>query len=160
MQALHCKETFQLYGKVRLGDLDPTDTLLDSLQTTQNKFARFIHGSTLMDRIGTKTIFKETNLLSINQLNAQIKLLEVWKSQNIKSYPTKWKTRKEELKREGLKSNNKPELVINGRTHLQSLTFINDAANVWNNAPCAIKECTSLSTVKKQIKIYIKTLPI
>ena len=43
----------QLYGKVRLGDLDPTDTLLDSLQTTQNKFARVIHGSILMDRIGT-----------------------------------------------------------------------------------------------------------
>ena len=77
----------QLYGKVRLGVLDPTDTLLDNLQTTLNKFARFIHGSSLMDKISTKTIFKETDLLSINQLNAQIKLLEIWKSKNIASYP-------------------------------------------------------------------------
>ena len=68
--------------------------------------------------------------------------------------------KKKELKREGLKSNNKPELVINGRTHLQSLTFINDAANVWNNAPCVIKECISLSSVKKQIKIYISSWPV
>ena len=37
---------------------------------------------------------------------------------------------------------------------------IDHNANVWNNAPCAIKECISLSSVKKQIKIYIKTLPI
>ena len=48
--------------------MDPSDSLLDSLQITQNEFARFIHGSTLMDKINTKTIFKETNLLSINQL--------------------------------------------------------------------------------------------
>ena len=41
----------QLYGRVRMNNTDPTDTLLDSLQTTQNKFARFTHGSTLLDRI-------------------------------------------------------------------------------------------------------------
>ena len=41
----------QLYGKVRLNENDPTDTLLDSLQIAQNKYARFIHGSNLMDRI-------------------------------------------------------------------------------------------------------------
>ena len=62
--------------------------------------------------------------------------------------------------REGLKSDNKPELVINGRTLVQSLTFINDAANVWNKAPHVINECKSLSSVKKQIKTFIKTLPI
>ena len=61
-----------------------------------------------MDRISTKKIFIETNLLSINQINAQIKLLEIWKSQNIESYPTKWKTRNEEMKRDGLKTDNKP----------------------------------------------------
>ena len=150
----------QLLGKVRLSNSDPSDTLLDALQIAQNKFARFLHGSTLLDRISTKTIFKETNLSSINQLNAQIKLLEVWKSQNITSYPTKWKTRIEELKREGLKSINKPELIITGRTNIQSMTFINDAAKVWNNAPSVIKECTSMSSVKKLIKTFTKTLPI
>ena len=156
---LTCQTVFQTH-LVRLNQLDPAESLLDSLQITQNKFARFIHGSTLQDRINTKTIFKETNLLSINQLNAQTKLLEVWKSQNIKSYPTQWKTRKEEQKRQGLKSNNKPELVITGRTLGQSLTFINDAASVWNNAPNSIKSCTSIISVKKQIKSFVKTLPI
>ena len=150
----------QLYGKVRLVELDPYDSLLDSLQITQNKFARFLHGSTLLDRVSTKTLFKETKLASINQLNAQIKLLEVWKSQNIKTYPTKWSTRKETLIREGLKSTNKPELLISGKTHVQSLTFINDAARVWNNAPSNIKECKSLSSVKKQIKTFTQTLPL
>ena len=33
------------------------------------------------------TIFKDTKLLSVNQINAQIKLLEVWKSKNFQAYP-------------------------------------------------------------------------
>ena len=61
---------------------------------------------------------------------------------------------------EGLKSINKPELIITGRTNIQSMTFINDAAKVWNNAPSVIKECTSMSSVKKLIKTFTKTLPI
>ena len=104
--------------------MDPTDSLLDSLQVAQNKFARFVHGSTLMDRINTKIIFKETNLLSVNQINAQIKLLEVWKSKNYDSYPIQWPNRKDQINREGLKSSNKPDLVIKGKSFLQSLTFI------------------------------------
>ena len=120
----------------------------------------FIHGSTLMDRINTKIIFNETKLLSINQINAQIKLLEVWKVQNDSSYPIQWIKRMDQLNREGLKSSNKPELVIKGKTCTQSQTFINDAASVWNVAPKVLKECTSLGSVKKQIKIFAQTLPI
>ena len=113
-----------------------------------------------MDRINTKVIFKETNLLSVNQINAQIKLTEVWKSQNIPSYPIQWPTRKDEIIRTGLKSSNKPELSIKGKTCIQSQTFINDAAKIWNNAPSDIKECKSIYAAKKQIKIYIQSLPI
>ena len=150
----------QLYGKVRRTNLDPTDSLMDSLQVAQNKFARFLHGSTLLDKINTKVIFKETNLLSINQINAQIKLLEVWKSKNFDSYPIKWLNRKDEIIRGGLKCSNKPDLIIKGKTSLQSQTFINDAASIWNSAPSTLKECNTLGSVKKQINLFIRTLPI
>ena len=50
-----------------------------------------------------KQIFKETNLLSVNQINAQIKLTEVWKSQNTDSYPIEWTKREDVIKRQGLK---------------------------------------------------------
>ena len=65
----------QLYGKVRLSNNDPTESLLESLQLTQNKFARFMHGSSVADRINTETIYSETKLLSVNQINAQTKLV-------------------------------------------------------------------------------------
>ena len=113
-----------------------------------------------MDKINNKQIFKETNLLSVNQINAQIKLIEVWKSLNCDSYPIKWTKREEVIKRPGLKSVNKPDLVIKGTSFTQSNTFINDAARVWNNAPQAIKDCKSIGTAKKAIRQYIVTLPI
>ena len=91
---------------------------------------------------------------------AKIKLLEVWKSINIIDYPIQWKRRAEVLKQEGLKASNKPDLVISGRSSIQDSTFINDAARVWNNAPGAVKACKTLYAVKKQIKIYTRTLPI
>ena len=113
-----------------------------------------------MDRLNTKIIFKETQLLSINQINAQIKLVQLWKSINIPNYPIQWPKRSDELKREGLKSSNKPEIVITGKSKIQSLTFVNDAAHLWNRAPTAIKDSKTLGSAKKQIKTFIKTLPI
>ena len=44
----------QLFGKVRLNEHDPSESLLESSQITQNKFARFVHGSSLMDHINNK----------------------------------------------------------------------------------------------------------
>ena len=150
----------QLFGKVRLNEHDPSESLLESLQITQNKFARFVHGSSLMDHINNKLIYKETSLLSVNQINAQIKLTEVWKSLNVQYYPIQWSKRNDVIKRSGLKDSNKPDLVITVSSHIQSQTFINDAARVWNSAPDDIKKCKTIGSAKKLIKSYIQTLPI
>ena len=98
--------------------------------------------------------------MSAAVINAQIKLTEVWKSLNIKDYPTQWTNRNAVQKSSGLKISNKPELVIKGTSHTQSLTFMIDAAKVWNNAPRNIKECKTQISAKKFIKLYIQTLPI
>ena len=80
----------QLFGKVRYNGEDSQDGLLKSLQITQNKSARFLNGNTLEDKVCTSKIFKDLNLLSVNQLNAQIKIREVWKSLKNENYPKKW----------------------------------------------------------------------
>ena len=79
---------------------------------------------------------------------------------NLKSYPIQLNNRKDVIKREGLKTKNKPELVIKGNSSIQGQTFINDAARVWNNAPSVLKDCKTLSSARKQIKIFIQTLPL
>ena len=72
----------QMFGNVRTKEEEAKQKTLGSIQVSQNKLARFLNGNKLMDKIPTVQIYKELNLLSVNQINAQIKLLDVWKSKN------------------------------------------------------------------------------
>ena len=42
-----------------------------------------------LHKISTAKLLEETNMMSINQLNAQIKIMEIWKALNIDGYPLK-----------------------------------------------------------------------
>ena len=74
----------QLMGNVRTNAEDPKKSLLKKVQVSQNKFARFMGGKSLLEKIPTEKILGDLKLLSVNQLNAQCKLQEVWKSLNNK----------------------------------------------------------------------------
>ena len=74
----------QLLGRIRWTDADPKCEDLMAIQKTQNKLTRFLNNSKISDKISTKTLLKNINGLSVNQLNAQIKLTELWKSQKNK----------------------------------------------------------------------------
>ena len=69
--------------------------------------------------------------LSVNQLKAQIKLTEVWKSWNTQGYPILW----EICLRCWTAS-----LIEHGRTIKLSSTFISDATRLWNKAPESVKK--------------------
>ena len=64
-----------------------------TIQVAQNKLARFLNGNKLTDKIPTKDIFKALNIPSVNQINGQIKLTEIWKFQNSVSHPMEWSKR-------------------------------------------------------------------
>ena len=66
----------------------------------------------------------------------------------IKSYPIQWIKRNDVQKRSGLKTLNKPDLIISGISNIQSHSFINDAARVWNEASRQIKDSMTLSSAK------------
>ena len=170
MKVPHCiEETYlytskiryglQLLGKVRIDDQDSTSNLLNKIQVTQNKFVRFMGNKSLLDKIPTKTLFEDTNLLSVNQLNAQCKLLEVWKSLNNHGYPITWE-KNGRLLDSRTRSVQKELLTEPGSSMKTKATFISDAARVWNRAPDSIKNCKSFYSAKVEIKKFIRTLPI
>ena len=47
-----------------------------------------------------------------------------------------------------------------GITVLAKNTFYNDAVTAWNLVAKSIKNCATLWSVKKQIKEFVKSLPI
>ena len=67
----------QLFGKVRLNSEDSKNGELGSIQKVQNKMARFLNAKTLKDKIPSSDLLNNINMLSVNQLNAKIKIIEV-----------------------------------------------------------------------------------
>ena len=54
---------------------------------------RILDGAPVSHRKSTKTLLDNQNMLSVNQIAAQIKLTEMWKASNDPQYPIKMKTR-------------------------------------------------------------------
>ena len=66
-------------------------------------------------------------------------LTEVQKQWTDNSFPMQWAKREDNIKRIGLKTSNKPELITTGNSKIQEQSFANDSAKVWNAAPACFK---------------------
>ena len=77
----------QLMGQIRWSAEDSQSSLLEVLQKSQNKLLRFLNNSKIKDKVSNKSMLKKHNMLSVNQLNAQIKLTEIWKAMNDEDHP-------------------------------------------------------------------------
>ena len=119
-----------------------------------------MNGSKILDKISTESLLKKFNLLSVNQLNAQMKITEIYKALNIEHYPLKLKKVTAVNERSITRAVTKEKLVVDGNCILSQNTFINDATKAWNMIPDEIKMCKSLWSAKKAIKNFVKTLPI
>ena len=98
--------------------------------------------------------------ISVNQLAAKIKLIEVWKSVHSEGYP---------LSLEPYKVNStvishdlrfQPNRVFNDNCRLQKSesSYHIDAARIWNAAPLSIRNAISLNIAESKIDKFCDTL--
>ena len=123
---------------------------------------RLLVNAPFNDRTSTEELLEKTGLLSVNQLAASIKLIEVWKGLNIPNYPIQ------------LEPNNPTQLETvrqmrptttrlwnqDAKSMAAKCSFSRNAAKLWNGAPLNIKTTVNLNSAKKEITKYCKTLPI
>ena len=94
-------------------------------------------------------------MLSVNQLNASIKLTELWKAVNNKECPLKISNPVHDNPLRNMRTRNDNALVEKGITNLRQSTFINDGTRLWNLAPEEVTVCATLYMAKKQIKKFV-----
>ena len=98
-------------------------------------------------------MLEKFNMKSVNQLNASVKLLEVWKSLIIK---------RQETNSDAMST--RADLACRpmeiGFSVLSQKTCVSDAIHLWNKSPKCVTESNLISKVKKEIKNFVKTLPI
>ena len=99
-------------------------------------------------------------MLSVNQLDAQIKLNEAWKAVNLKDYPRKWKKRETNDQARSTRAVRVGKLLEQGRSNITSSTFTDDAVKAWNKTPEEIKNAKTFSVAKVHLKKIVKALPI
>ena len=121
---------------------------------------RALNGSRIKDQISTKSMLLNFKIISVNQMNAQIKLSEMWKSIHLKNYPIE--TTLLECQNEGTNTRARSAGLLKESkvTNKSQKTFVNDAIHIWNLAPSSIRDSTSLCSAKKAIKDFVCSLPI
>ena len=152
----------QLCNTVRMSETDPSSAGMKAAQVAQNKMIRMVENVSLKEHIPSRNMLEKNGLLSVNQLAAQIKLTEVWKSINTNDYPIELENN--QVKRQTNDRSVRESTIIHWKEDTKAKSaeesFLRDAAKLWNRAPSYIKEAKSLGIAKSQIKIYCKQLPM
>ena len=135
---------------------------MKSIQVAQNKMLRMVDGVSLTDHVTAASLLLKYKLPSVNQLSGQIKLLEAWKSINVKDYPFKMECNNinQQQNERILRPNSIKLWKDNARTKTGSCSFSIDTAKLWNGCPETIKSASSLGIAKKLIKSYCASLEI
>ena len=147
----------QLCGQVRTDISDPHNCNLQSLQRAQNKMLRVILNKKYTDQTSAEALLNEAGFKSINQINAEIKLNEVWKSCNLENYSVKFLKQVNGMNTRGVSNGN---LVEFGKTSSTISSFHGDGSRLWNMCPKEIKESININQAKININKFVKTLPV
>ena len=150
----------QLLGKVRLSVQDPVCADLKEIQLIQNKLLRSLNGSKIKDKIPTQHLLNKFGMLSVNQLNAQVKLLEMWKALNVGDYPLTIKRQNVPVIGVATRASENGRPIEIGKSNTMKNTSTSDAIRIWNLAPDSVTDATSLYQVKNAIRCYVKCLPV
>ena len=103
------------------------------------------------------SLLKKFNLLSVNQLSAQIKLVEVWKTINVENHPLTLDPYNLHVQNNTRDLRPQHNRVFNDSYKLQisSHSFNTDAARLWNLAPDQVRTATTLSAAKSAILKHV-----
>ena len=143
-----------------MSEEDSSPGYLEDIQKAQNKVHRMLNNTRIKDKISTRLILRNLKMMSVNQINAQVKLTEIWKSTHVENYPIQCQKISDKLGSNSTRASSRGDLILKASTHKSQGTFLNDAIKIWNEAPFSIKNSKSLATAKKEIKKFVVTLPV
>ena len=121
---------------------------------------RILNGSKIKDKVLVKSLLEKFKLLSVNQLNASVKLLVVWKTLRVDNYPLTIKTQESRDGVTATRADRAGRPIEIGKSILTQNTCVSDAIHTWNKASSKVTDCESLYRAKKEIRSFAKSLPI
>ena len=120
----------QLFSEVRLTELQPKNKVMCQIQKSQNKLMRIMSHVKTTDRKSIKDLLSETDMLSVNQTAAQIKLTEMWKVVNDPLYPIKMEIKETSENCIATRSMVRKDIKEVGKSNQSKKTFVGSAGRI------------------------------
>ena len=137
---------------------DSTNVHMAKLQVAQNNLVRVLGNVSRAENLPIKTLLSNQQMLSVNQISAQIKLTEIWKAINQSKYPIKVTKQLTPTNARTTRGVTAGKLIEIGSSSQSLNSFIGDATRLWNKAPTTTNKSTSLYSV--EIKKFVSTILI
>ena len=120
-----------------------------------------LSGKAITDQVSIKSMLENLGWLSVNQLAAETRLIEAWKSVHIDDYCMKDVLKLRHKGSYNTRSNHVDYLDTGVEDIYGSAGFVNTTAKLWNKSPKLVKEATSISIAKREIrKFVLEEIPI
>ena len=117
---------------------------------------RLLLGKVISDEVSIKSMLDDLGWLSINQLAAETRLIEAWKTVHLEDYCMKDVLKLRHKGNNNTRRNHVNFLDTGVEDIYGSSSFVNSTAKLWNKSPDSVKEAPSLSSAKKEIRRFVK----
>ena len=145
---------------VRLRKGDPRNGSIDKIRVIFNDCLRLLTNNKRKDHAKIEDMLKELGWLSVNQLCAETRLVEAWKSVNLEEYCMSEILTKKNKLQYSTRSNDQTFLQSGMENRFSSASFRKKTAQIWNEAPREVKEAKTITQAKKAIRTFVQRLPI
>ena len=148
-----------IFCPVRIEETESNSTSIEGIKVIFHDVLRLLCSSKRSDHTSIESMLKKLNWLSVNQLAAEIRLMEVWKAPNLENYCLSDLFQEVDNERV-TRSSGTRKLKTNFKSNLRESSFHYQSVRLWNSAPLEIIQAETESKAKSEIRKYVLTLPI
>ena len=149
-----------IFCPIRILDKDPNSTSIEGIKVIHHDVLRLLCNSKRSSHRSIESMLEQLGWLSITQLSAEIRLVEVWKGLNKENYCLSELFEKAESNNGITRSAGLNKLKTVFKSKIRENSFAFPSVQLWNSSPADITTETRESRVRKAIRNYVKTLPI
>ena len=145
-----------VYWPIRFKIDDPHPSAVSGIKVVFNRVLRILCGVVLEDRISVEKMLIKLGWLSINQLAAEVRLIEVWKALNLNNSLTEMF----EKVKGSTRAASQNRIKVGTNSKIRESSFLRPSVKLWNMAPLSVVEAPNEANARKAIRDFVKKLPL
>ena len=149
-----------LFADIRLSDIHGTNGLMKEIQVEINRGLRIVLGVRLADKISIADLSAKVGVPSINQLAAEVTLMEIWKTFQMDLPASSSFVWLDDYTERTTRNSGRKLLSIPAPGGSQAGRFIRNATTLWNIAPEDIRNSEAQKEIKLKVRQFSRELPL